>query len=377
MKNKFFTSFLPLIVVFFFCFSLLGCRNTGFVEKYYDDFFGSSVTAVFKGESVGQINSAWNDACSYLDNLKSKISIDILSSDISKFNYATSGTEIEISKLTYDVLSVSKSAHKNTKGYFDPTVSMSSDLYGFSPRFSSLGYTPLSAYDRVQNEDGGFELPDEKYISAFKTLIDFDKVEVSSVNESFFVKKNCPSAVVDGVSYEQRLDLSGIIKGYAADEVKKIFDENFLKSYYLSFGSSSLYLGENSGKTWDLKVTDPSSSLRSTLCQISLQNQFVSTAGVYEQNYTTQSGVFCHHIIDPFLGKPAETDILSVTVIGGDCATSDALSTALVALDSKSAIDFVHENSQLDYILITQDKIVYSTLEFSFPVDSAYTLKSL
>ena len=254
---------------------------------------------------------------------------------------------------------------------------MSSDLFGFTSRFKLDSYIPSTDYDRNQNKNGGFELPKEEYVSAFKDLANFEQVLISSHDKKFAIKKDCNPVTVEEKSYEQNIDLSGIIKGFAADGVKKIFDEQNLKSYYLSFGSSSLYLGENSQNSWNLKITDPLSKLRASLGSVKIKNRFVSTAGVYERNYTTESGVFCHHIIDPHTGKPAETDVLSVTIIGGDCATSDALSTALVASGSKKAIEFANLNGELDYIIVTKDKKVYSSIAFTLPSGSAYTLKNL
>ncbi len=377
MKKSFFKPIALLLSTIFLAFALSGCGKDKVTEKYYEDFFGSSVTAVFKGEDISSINVAWEKACANLDNLKSKISVDNAESDVSKFNNAYCGDEIAIDKITYDVLFKAKEAYKKANGYFDPTVAMSSDLYGFTSRFKLASYAPSTDYDREENADGGFELPKEEYISAFKNLANFEQVELINESEKFAIKKNCNPVMVDEKTYEQHLELAGIIKGFAADEVKKIFDENNLKSYYLSFGGSSLYLCENAGESWDLKITDPSSKLRATLGSVKLKNEFVSTAGVYEQNYTTGSGIFCHHIIDPHTGKPAETDVLSVTIIGCDCATSDALSTALVASGRKKAIEFANLNGELDYIIVTKDKEIYSSIELSLPSGSAYTLKNL
>ena len=377
MKKSFFKPIALLLSTVFLAFALSGCGEDKVTEKYYEDFFGSSVTAVFKGEDISSINAAWEKACAYLDNLKSKISVDNAESDVSKFNNAYCGDEVKIDKITYDVLFKAKEAYKKANGYFDPTVAMSSDLYGFTSRFKLAAYAPSTDYDREENVDGGLELPKEEYISAFKNLANFEQVELINISELFAIRKNCNPVTVDGKTYEQRIEFAGIIKGFAADEVKKIFDENNLKSYYISFGGSSLYLGENAGESWDLKITDPSSKLRATLGSVKLKNEFVSTAGVYEQNYTTESGIFCHHIIDPHTGKPAETDVLSVTIIGGDCATSDALSTALVACGRKKAIEFANLNGELNYIIVTKDKEIYSTIELSLPSGSVYTLKNL
>ncbi len=63
-----------------------------------------------------------------------------------------------------------------------------------------------------------------------------------------------------------------------------------------------------------------------------------------------------------------------MTIIGGECADSDALSTSLVALGAKKAIDFAKENNELDYIIVTGDKKIYTTLQLVLASNSTYTI---
>ena len=116
MKKNIFKFCSLVLVVFLLLFPASGCKGEKVTEKYYDDFFGSSVTAVVKGENLSAINAAWKNACEYLDKLKSKISADNAESDVSKFNRASFGDEAEIDKITYDVLNKAKAAYIKTNG---------------------------------------------------------------------------------------------------------------------------------------------------------------------------------------------------------------------------------------------------------------------
>src|SRR5690606_21128337 len=72
-----------------------------------------------------------------------------------------------------------------------------------------------------------------------------------------------------------------------------------------------------------------------------LSNQALATSGDY-RNYFEKDGKRYAHILDPRSGKPAMSDIASVSVIDpdGDCTMADALATALLAMGTEAAKEF-------------------------------------
>lgn len=363
-------------------FSLVGCGKS-VVYKTYPDFFGSDVTLVVSGGDQGETERVWKNIIGRLDEIKLSLSADAVAdktalnagifADVKNYNALKPGESAEVSFETFAVIEKCKTLDSVSSGAFNPCVKNLSDLWGFTSRFYSGNYEKAKKYDRAYNSVGGFEDPEQKYIEAFITLSDFSSLKAKVVDGKYFLEKTCPSVIVDGEEYFQQIDLSAVAKGYAADKIQPLLS-SLVGDYYISFGGSSMYLGENGGGDWDLKVTDPSSRTHSSLGTVKVKNSFVSTAGVYERKYYTESGELRHHIIDAATGKPAETDVLSVTLIGNDCAFSDGLSTALVAKGSAASLDYLENQSEYSYIVVTRDNRIFTNTGLRLEKDSPYTL---
>ena len=380
MKNQI-IKFICLLVVSACFLSFVGCNETT-IYKTYPSFFGSDVTLVVKGANESEVEKAWEKVTERLDEIKLKFSADdteenaVKSSgfnSIKNYNALKRGESVEVDFETYSIIEECRKLSEISSGKFNPCVRNLSDLWGFTPRFYSSDYKKTEKYDRDFNSVGGLNDPQSEYVQAFSDLADFSAVQSEKVNGKYYLKKNCPSVLVDGKEYVQQMDLSAVVKGYAADEIKQILS-NIDGDFYISFGGSSMYLGELSGGAWNLKVTDPSSKIRSSLGSVSVKNTFVSTAGVYERKYYSESGELRHHIIDATTGKPVNTDILSVTLIGDDCSFSDGLSTALVALGKTESLKYLKNQSQYLYIVVSNDGQIFTNTDLCLEKDSPYTL---
>ena len=135
------------------------------------------------------------------------------------------------------------------------------------------------------------------------------------------------------------LDLGAIGKGLAADacaDVLRAREESGL----VAVGGSIAAVGRRRDALWQIGVRDPfSASQNQTLGTLSLADAFVSTSGSYEKTFSYE-GKSYHHILNPHTGMPAESDLISVTVVAESGVLSDALSTAcfLVGADAAFAL---------------------------------------
>ena len=144
-----------------------------------------------------------------------------------------------------------------------------------------------------------------------------------------------------------KLDLGGIGTGYAVDCVDKLFDEYGYKFGYFNFGASSMLVKKHvTNGNYNISFINPRSITRDTYLTTSICNEKLSTSGDYEQYYILDGTRYCH-IIDPDTGKPVQTGIMTVTIIGGQkeytAAENDALSTALMCMGKDKAIKFIEE----------------------------------
>ncbi len=278
-------------------------------------------------------------------------------SDIFRYNAAAQGEKLEISRETYEMLQIAKEMYFDTNGAFNPAVYRLVDLWGFSSRIYSNGAfdTENYPYDRPVTGEyfskNGYPLPEQKYIEAFSTpaFTDFsdNAVQLSEENGKYFVFKNVAPVVVDGVEFQQWLDLGGIAKGYVVDEITALLQNKFgTDRYYVDAGSSSSAFGYGfDGNETLLMLQDPE-TLFEALLGWKVGQCSVSTSGQYIRKYVTD-GVEYSHIIDGTTGAPAQTGVKAVLVSvpqsqGLWASKSDCLTTALTVMGKDKIVDFVN-----------------------------------
>lgn len=157
------------------------------------------------------------------------------------------------------------------------------------------------------------------------------------------------------------IDLGGIAKGYTSSRVMEIFKEHGIKHGLVSLGGNVQALGAKvNGKPWRVAIQNPESDLE-YLGILDIQDRCVITSGGYER-YFVENGRRYHHIIDPRTGYPADSGLLSATIISRDGALADGLSTSLFIMGKDEAETFWRAHADaFDYVLEDTDGTLYVT----------------
>jgi thiamine biosynthesis lipoprotein len=112
-----------------------------------------------------------------------------------------------------------------------------------------------------------------------------------------------------------RLDLGGVAKGWAADQAAQRLAST--GPVLVDAGGDISISGPMAdGLGWPIAVANPFAP-DDSLGLVRIVQGAVATSG-RDYRHWQRGGIEQHHIIDPRSGRPAETDVLSATVIAPD-----------------------------------------------------------
>ena len=199
--------------------------------------------------------------------------------------------------------------------------------------------------------DGAFDIR----LGALSDLWNTDSIPdsaglTSALNEALATKVITEDnrVTVNGLG---ELDLGGIAKGYAADALADYLRKEGVASAILNLGGNVFCLGDKSGKPFsvgiDTLMNQPDPPI------LAITDQAAVTAGT-TQRYREIDGVRYHHILDPKTGCPAETDLVSATVIADSAAKADALATACIVWGSKKAEERLKDFPDVKAVLVQE-----------------------
>lgn len=148
------------------------------------------------------------------------------------------------------------------------------------------------------------------------------------------------------IPYGTALDLGGCGKGFIADQIIKVFINQDIQGYWLSFGGDIVTGGvdKNGGKiTINIQSAEKLDQVSNWMVECPSRQYGVATSGTFRRNNQVAKKNW-HHIINPVTQEPAITDIRLVTVCADTSLMADVLASSAVILGSNKGLDFLKEH---------------------------------
>lgn len=273
---------------------------------------------------------AIQEAIDRLNIIENKMSVFKEFSEVSMINRNAGVSSQEVSKDTYFVIKKAVEYSRLSEGTFDLTI------------------RPIVSLWRIGSDNP--RIPSKSEIERNLKLVNYQDIILDEKNHSIGLKHA-----------NQAIDVGGIAKGYASDEVKKVFENYKIKSALIDLGGNLYALGTKPDKTlWNVGIQNPFNTRGEHIGVISVKNKSIVTSGNYER-YFTKEGKMYHHIIDPKTGYPSESEIISSTIISDYSIDGDGLSTGVYIMGIEKSIKLIESLEGIDAIFITKNKEVYVT----------------
>ena len=276
----------------------------------------------------------------YHENLKSDIEgvMQQVDNSLSPFNKSSvitainNNTSTKADKYLTEVFTLAQTVNKETDGAFDITVAPLVNAWGFGFRNGTR--------------------PTDTQTDSLLAIVGQEKVTLKDGE----IIKSDPRIM---------FDCSAIAKGFGVDKVAEFLAGKGIENFLVEIGGEISARGKNSrGTEWNIGVTKPVDDSLSinqeNQAVLQITDKAMATSGNY-RNFYYEGGKKYAHTINPHTGKPAQSDILSATVMAQTCAVADAYATAFMVLGSEKAKEILKKHPELQAYLILSDNSVWQS----------------
>lgn len=150
-----------------------------------------------------------------------------------------------------------------------------------------------------------------------------------------------------------RLDLGGTAKGWAASEAARRLSS--AGPALVDAGGDIAVSGPMAdGGPWSIAVASPYGDTEEPLGILQLAAGAVATSGRDYRRWR-RDGREQHHLIDPRTGRPAETDVLAVTVVAVDCGSAETAAKVALILGGRAGLAWIEARPGLAALLALED----------------------
>jgi thiamine biosynthesis lipoprotein len=289
----------------------------------------TSLDITIQGRSKDQAKADVDAAVALAREIESHTSRFKQESDVYKINANAGVAPVKVNADTMYLVGKSVEYGAKTGGAFDITVAPLVGLWGF--------------YDQK------YRIPSQEEISGALPLVDYRKIAVDQAGGTVMLP-------VKGM----QIDMGGVAKGYAVEQMYNLLKQRGVKSALINFGGCVGALGRRAdGKQWVVGIKHPRVEGGELVGELQVENAFVNTSGDYER-FFIKDGKRYYHILDPATGYQPR-DAISATVVGPDAMAADILAKAPIVMGPKKGLALVQAEPGFEALAIdSSGNILYT-----------------
>ena len=302
-------------------FLLTGCSGAPAQEPESATFFAMDTAMDF---TVYGDAALLDEAETLIGSLEEQVSVTDEHSDIYAIDHTGSGS---LSGNAAELMEQALELCRRTGGALDISV---------YPIVRAWGFTT-----------GSYQIPDEETIQSLLPLVDYTQIQYDAATGVVTLPEG------------MEIDLGSVAKGYAGQLAAQMLRNSGVESALLNLGGNVQTVGAKpDGSPWQIGIKDPQGA--DAMMVLSVEDQAVVTSGGYER-YFEQDGQTYWHVMDPSTGHPADSGLISVTIVGDEGVVCDGLSTALFVMGLEKAADLWAQSCDFEAVFVTASGEVYIT----------------
>lgn len=179
---------------------------------------------------------------------------------------------------------------------------------------------------------------------------------------------NCTSSLAEVITTEAtrsiclpadvRLDFGGVAKGWSAWQTMQHLSE-YGPALVSAGGDIAISAGLPDGKLWPVTIDDPFNRTE-YIATLGLGRCGVATSGTEHRRWKF-AGRTNHHIIDPRTAQPAQTDLISVSVVAPTLGQAEMAAKTALILGSRTGLEWLEARPEYSALLVLETGEILAT----------------
>jgi thiamine biosynthesis lipoprotein len=240
-----------------------------------------------------------------------------------------------------DAVEIALWAADITNGLYDPTILNHLEQAGYDRSFDKITQVASFQFDT--------QPPAATSHPATSTPFSFRSVQLNRARRKIYK----PVGV--------RLDLGGMGKGWTVDRAADRLQG--LGPFLVNAGGDIFaYQSPPGQKGWAIDLIHPLKP-NQFIGQVLLHHQALATSTVAKRRWQ-RNGRIQHHLIDPRTGQPAQTDVLSATVVTNRTVLAEVVAKVVLILGVEQGLDYLQRLPGVEGLIFTADSNIRFTAGF-------------